>query len=241
MKRSVTLILLSPWLLSVLPALVARAAPPQQPKAPGIESPGYVWNAPSGEKVEALRRTGDPKRGRDAYQVCQGCHRPDGSGRPDGSFPQLAGQHATVLIKQLADIREGRRDNPKMFPFAGKHVIDVQEVADIAVYLEGLPVPANNGKGPGTQLERGKKLYTADCETCHGKHGEGDAKEFYPVLAGQHYLFMLREMHDIRDKRRRNANPKMVKIVQPYSDADMEAVVDYLSRLRPPEPKPKTK
>jgi hypothetical protein len=65
-----------------------------------------------GEKVEALDKVGDPKRGEEAYEVCGACHLPNGSGRPDGTFPQLAGQHSTVLIKQIADIRAGRRDNP---------------------------------------------------------------------------------------------------------------------------------
>lgn len=218
--------------LLAAPALAER--PPEQPKAPGIESPGYVWNALTGEKVEALKRKGDARRGREAYQGCQGCHRADGSGRPDGSYPQLAGQHATVLIKQLADIREGRRDNPKMFPFASRHVIDVQDIADIAVYLASLPVPANNGKGPGTALERGRQLYEKDCKSCHGRHGEGNAAKFYPALAGQHYLFLVRELHDIRDGKRRNANPKMVKVVKPYTDAEMEAVSDYASRLSAP-------
>ena len=30
----------------------------------------------------------------------------------------MAGQHSTVIIKQIADIRIGKRDNPKMYPFA---------------------------------------------------------------------------------------------------------------------------
>lgn len=217
-------------LIMLFPAIVC-AAPPAQPKAPGIESPGYQWNAPIGEKVEALRRKGNADRGREAYQVCQGCHKPDGAGRPDGSYPQIAGQHATVLIKQMADIREGRRDNPKMFPFASRHVIDVQEIADIAVYLARLPIPAGNGKGSGADLVRGETLYEKDCQICHGKNGEGDAGKFYPVLAGQHYKFLLREARDIKNKTRRNANPRMVKVVQKYNDADLEAVSDYISRL----------
>jgi cytochrome c553 len=227
MKRLVIAIL-------VLSSPAFAAKPPQQPHAPGIESPGYQWNAPIGEKVEALKRKGNADRGREAYQVCQGCHRADGSGRPDGSYPQLAGQHATVLIKQMADIREGRRDNPKMFPFAGKHVLDVQEIADIAVYLERLPIPVNNGKGSGNDLERAKALYIKDCQVCHGKNGEGNAGKFYPVLAGQHYQFLLRQTREIKDGMRRNANPKMVKVVKNYTDADMDVVSDYMSRLTPP-------
>jgi cytochrome c553 len=222
--------------LIVLAALAAPvvAAPPTPPVAPGIESKSYRWDKLTAEEAEALKLKGDPAKGRIAYEVCQGCHKPDGSGLADGAYPQLAGQHATVLIKQMGDIRVGRRDNPKMYPFAGKHMINVQEIADIATYLQQLPIPKDNGRGPGTALARGGELYRKDCVTCHGERGEGDAKKFYPVLAGQHYLYMVRQVKEIRDAKRRNANPRMVKSVKGYSDADIEAVSDYLSRLSAP-------
>jgi cytochrome c553 len=207
------------------------AAPPTPPVAPGIESKSYRWDKLTPEEAEALKLKGDAARGRVAYEVCQGCHKPDGSGLADGTYPQLAGQHATVLIKQMGDIRVGRRDNPKMYPFAGKHMINVQEIADIATYLQQLPIPTDNGRGPGTELVRGGELYRKDCVSCHGDRGEGDARKFYPVLAGQHYLYMVRQVKEIRDAKRRNANPRMVKAVKGYSDADIEAVSDYLSRL----------
>jgi cytochrome c553 len=41
----------------------------------------------------------------------------------------------------------------------------------------------------------------------------------------------VRQVKEIRDAKRRNANPRMVKAVKGYSDADIEAVSDYLSRL----------
>ncbi len=226
--------LLSCLLLSLFSAAVF-AAPPPQPKAEGIESPNYVWNADGGEKKEILKLKGNAERGKEAYQGCQGCHKANGAGIPDGTYPQLAGQHASVLIKQMADTREGRRDNPKMFPFAGKHVVTPQEIADIAVYLQNMKIPRDNGKGPATALARGKDLYLKDCQTCHGDNGEGNAARFYPVLAGQHYKYMAREIRDVRDGKRRNANPKMVKVVKDYSDADGDAVADYMSRLLMPE------
>ncbi|MDH4285360.1 MAG: c-type cytochrome, partial [Gallionellaceae bacterium] len=189
----------------------------------------------SGEKREILKLKGNAMLGQEAYQGCQGCHKANGAGRPDGTYPQLAGQHASVLIKQMSDIREGLRENPKMFPFAGKHVVTTQEIADIAVYLQNMKIPRDNGKGPGVDLARGKELYMKDCQTCHGDNGEGSEDEFYPVLAGQHYQYMLREIRDIRKGKRRNANPKMVKVVKNYSDVDAEAVSDYMSRLMMPE------
>lgn len=221
--------------LFVIGALAApvAAAPPAAPVAPGIESKSYRWDKLTAEETRALKLRGDPARGRVAYEVCQGCHKPDGSGLADGAYPQLAGQHATVLIKQMGDIRAGRRDNPKMYPFAGKHMIDVQEIADIAAYLQQLPIPRDNGRGPGTDLARGGELYRKDCETCHGDRGEGDAGKFYPVLAGQHYLYTVRQVKEIRDAKRRNADPRMVKAVKGYTDAQIEAVSDYLSRLDP--------
>ena len=63
------------------------------------------WNTGGGEQDEALHLTGDPENGRDVYEVCSACHLPEGWGTKDGTFPQLAGQHPNVLIKQLADIR----------------------------------------------------------------------------------------------------------------------------------------
>ena len=215
-----------------LPGGLARAQPP--PDAEGIESEGYVWNEAVGEKLEALSLTGDVTAGEEAYEICGACHLPNGSGRPDGTFPQLAGQHRTVLIKQIADIREGRRDNPIMYPFA-KTLIDPQELADVAAYIQTLPIPSDNGRGAGTDLERGKKLYARDCVTCHGEHGEGSAEKLYPVLAGQHYKYLLRQIRDIAGKRRRNGNPDMVKVVKGYSDEELMSVSDYMSRLCWPE------
>ncbi|MFQ5615191.1 MAG: 3'-5' exonuclease [Anaerolineales bacterium] len=108
-------------------ALGAASGAQTPPKAKGIESEGYVWNEMIGEKMEALRYQGDPERGKEAYEVCSACHLPSGAGRPDGTFPQLAGQHRTVLIKQIADIREGRRDNPIMYPFSWKSLgVDIR-------------------------------------------------------------------------------------------------------------------
>ncbi len=93
---------LSLLLVGLLSAGIAFAGPPA-PHADGIEAKGYKWNADGGEKSEALKLKGDKKRGEEAYEVCGACHLPSGAGRPDGTFPQLAGQHTTVLIKQMAD------------------------------------------------------------------------------------------------------------------------------------------
>ncbi len=193
-------------------------------------SPGD-WNAPYPEKTAALALKGDAARGEAAFAICQGCHRVGATGRADGSYPRLAGQHATVLIKQLTDVRSGRRGNPKMLPFADHQVLSLQEVADIAVYLQALPVAADQGRGDGTRLARGRQLYDKDCASCHGGRGEGDAAQFYPRVSGQHYRYLLRESLLIRAGGRRNAHPEMLRVIETYGDEDLAAVSDYISRL----------
>jgi cytochrome c553 len=214
-------------------------APPEQPYAPGIESPGYVWNAPNEEQMIALAHRGDPVAGEEAYEVCRGCHQADASGRGDAIYPQLAGQHASVLIKQMVDVRAGRRDNPKMHPFVAEWVVSTEEVADIAAYLARLPIPDTNLKGDGAEVARGRELYDRDCASCHGQLGEGNADEFYPRVAHQHFSYLDQESRLIRDGLRRNANPEMVKAIKGYSDADIAAVSDYLSRLPQPSGRPR--
>jgi cytochrome c553 len=194
-------------------------------------APQEAWNQPYAEKTAALGLKGDIGRGELAFVICQGCHRVGALGRADGSYPRLAGQHVTVLIKQLTDVRSGRRSNPKMLPFADHQALSVQDIADIAAYLQALPAAADQGRGSGVDLARGSQLYERDCLVCHGRQGEGKADSFYPKVAGQHYIYLLREGSMIRDGKRSNAHPDMIDVVKKYSDADMDAVSDYMSRL----------
>jgi cytochrome c553 len=224
-----------PLALIALCAIAPETAPAHpHPENEGILAEDYEWNAMTGEKVEALQLEGDAENGERAFEVCAACHLPSGAGRSDGIFPQLAGQHSTVLIKQIADIRAGRRYNPIMYPFA-RTLDGPQGLADVAAYIETLSIPRDNGKGPGTDLERGEQLYKRDCAVCHGEQGQGNADKFFPVLAGQHYRYLLWQLNDIATKRRWNANPDMVKAVESYDEAELRAVVDYMSRLRWPE------
>lgn len=217
MKKFLTMLMLA--------ALVCAGATAQVP----------AWNEIKGELKTALQANADMTRGAAAFEPCQGCHRKDGSGRVSGAYPRLSGQHATVLMKQMADIRSGRRSNPKMEPFIDDHVLTTFEIADIAVYLQALPIALDNGKGPGSGLANGKQLYERDCAGCHGGQGEGDAAKFHPMVAAQHYRYLLREVQLIRDGDRRNANPDMVRVIKPYSSGELEAVADYMAAFAPPK------
>jgi len=190
-----------------------------------------AWNEMYPERIEAMRAKGDALRGESEFVICQGCHRAGAVGRADGSYPRLAGQHVSVLIKQMADVQTERRYNPKMQPFIHLHEILPQHVADIAAYLHGLPVPPTQGQGSGDKLEHGRLLYEKDCAACHGNRGAGSDEKFYPRVSGQHFKYLLRESQTIRDGKRRNANPVMVKVIKNYTDDDIAAVADFMSRL----------
>ena len=199
-----------------------------------------VWMVKGGEREEALYLKPDHENGIEVFEVCSGCHLTEGWGKKDGTFPQLAGQHQSVLIKQLADIRSKNRDNPTMYPFAQPESIGgTQAMADVTAYISKLPMNPDNGKGKwdkGTpEYEQGKKLFIENCKKCHGENGEGNAEKFYPRIQGQHYKYMLRQFRWIRDGKRRNANPDMVKQIKGFSDKDMEMVINYVSRIPVPK------
>lgn len=193
-----------------------------------------AWNDIKGELKTALEAKADPARGAAAFEQCEGCHRKDASGRVSGAYPRLAGQHATVLMKQIADIRSGLRSNPKMDPFVDNHVLTPYEIADLARFLESLPISDTNGKGSQDAATRGRPLYEKACGQCHGSQGEGDAAKFYPMVAAQHYKYLLRQMQMIRDGDRRNGNPDMIAVIKGYSTADLEALAAYMAQIAPP-------
>lgn len=219
------------WVALGLGFAIASAAGAQTPLATGAAAGADGWNAPQAEQTLVLRLQGDAVRGEAAFTICQGCHRPGALGRVDGSYPRLAGQHATVLIKQMTDIRSGLRSNPKMQPFADEHALSPQDIADIASWLQGLRAQADHGIGPGADLDRAAAHYQRDCALCHGAAGQGDAARFYPRIAGQHYRYLLRTSLMIRDGQRRNGHPLMVDAVRGYTPDDLSALADLVSRM----------
>ena len=63
----------------------------------------------------------------------------------------------------------------------------------------------------------------------------GVPETFAPRIQAQHYKYLVRQFKAIRESRRRNADPGMQALVKDIDDAQMAAVLDYVSRLEPPE------
>jgi cytochrome c553 len=224
--------------LGVAQAAADDAAPKDDASKVTTDSEGKVhqWMKEGGEREGALKLTPNLEHGKDVFEVCSACHMPEGWGRVDGTFPELAGQHRTVLIKQLTDIREGNRDNPTMYPFAlPSEIGGEQSVADVTAYISKLPMNPENGVGPGLDVAHGEQLFKDNCVRCHGPNGEGNEEKYYPRIQGQHYQYLLRQYQWIKAGRRRNANPDMIAQIKNFSDKDTVDVLDYVSRLKPPK------
>lgn len=179
--------------------------------------------------------TANVENGLRIYRACAACHMPEGWGLDTGLVPQLAGQHRKVVIKELADIRAGNRDNVLMVPYATLEVIGgAQAVADVAGYIDSLEINIANGKGSGEDLEEGEGLYAENCMSCHGSAGEGDDEKFIPRIQAQHFKYLVRQFEGIRDGKRCNANPEMTAQIQKIGERETNAMLDYVSRLEPP-------
>jgi cytochrome c553 len=197
-----------------------------------------VYLPTEGDLKATLALPGDVQRGKVAYAECQSCHRHDASGRPKFDVPRLSGQHASGRIKQLMDIQSGLRANPQMKDYMLDSGLTLQDFADVAAYLQSLPVQASIAQGPPELVPRGETLYATNCAGCHGARGEGRAELFYPMLASQHYSYLVRELDLIVDGKRGNSNPAMPPILKTLSTDDKRAIAAYLARLPAPGKSP---
>jgi cytochrome c553 len=192
---------------------------------------------PRDEYDSVLSRTPDRLHGETLFGNCARCHGPNGAGARDGSVPAIAGQHFRVLARQLVDYRHDKRWDERMEHFADTpYVTATQDVADVADYISSLKPTGPGVNGDGAEVEHGARVFAAKCAACHGTQGEGDKLKAYPRLAGQHYPYLLRQLHDAVEGRRPNFSSAHVRLLSHLDRDDFVGVADYLSRLVPAAP-----
>jgi cytochrome c553 len=178
----------------------------------------------------------DLAHGKTLFAACAECHQANGSGSADGTIPVIAGQHVSVLVKQLVDFRHDRRWHAKMQSAAKAHELaSPQDVLDVAAYAESLrrPPPPKGGMGDGKTVQEGRIVYYRECEGCHGRLAEGDLRTLKPRLAGQHYAYLLRQLNETASGQRPGMDDMHVQRIGALSEAERVAVADHLSRLSP--------
>jgi cytochrome c553 len=180
---------------------------------------------------------GDANKGQPiAGSVCAACHGTDGNS-PIPANPNLAGQHASYLYKQLADYKSGQRKNPIMSGIVA--TLSEADMRNVAAYF------AQQKPKPGAAKDRdliqaGQRLYRGGnsqagipaCAACHAPNGVGIPIQF-PRLSGQHVEYTVAQLQSFRSGERANdSNSVMRTIAERMNDKTMAAVAEYISGLK---------
>ena len=168
--------------------------------------------------------------------LCIACHGIDGNS-PLPANPNLSGQHAGYITKQLMQFKNGERDNAVMKGMVAN--LTEQDMINLGSYFEqqkqNLLFAKSNGEN-----SLGEKIYRAGvatkglpaCASCHGPAGHG-IPDLYPRLNSQHAAYTISQLNAFRLETRMNDNAMMMRtIAQKLTDKEMNAVADYIQGLR---------
>ncbi len=180
--------------------------------------------------------TGDPSAGQTKAATCTACHGANGvSTNPE--WPNIAGQHARYIAKQLADYKAGtERNNAVMAGMVA--ALSETDMADLAAWFS-TQAPAA-GTADAALAEAGQRLFRGGnpetgvpaCAGCHGPRGAGDPNGGIPRLAGQHADYTKAQLQAFHARDRQNdLNGMMRGTVRWMTDEEMDAVAAYIQGL----------
>ena len=87
-----------------------------------------------------LHAEGNLRAGKEKATACAGCHGEDGNSMVS-TFPKLAQQHSSYLIKELKAFKSGSRENAMMNALA--MALTDEDMTDIAAYYSSQKISAN--------------------------------------------------------------------------------------------------
>ena len=186
--------------------------------------------------VGVAHAAGDAKAGQAKAAVCGACHGADGNSMAP-NFPKLAGQGERYLLKQMHDIKDGKRTVLEMTGLLTN--LSDQDLADIAAYFSSQngSVGAADPKlvAQGEALFRGGKLAEGmpACTGCHNPNGLGNAEAGFPHLGGQHAAYTAKQLTAFREGDRTNDGDAMIMrgIAAKLSNKDIAAISSYIEGL----------
>jgi cytochrome c553 len=195
-----------------------------------------AYAAESPDVVKQRIGSGDPVAGKTQSALCQGCHGEFGLSLED-LIPNLAGQYAVYIAKQLRNFQSGARTHQIMSAMA--QTINDTELTNIAAYFSSQNKMQGDGKGDNPVA---KNLFTKGdstrgippCMSCHGANGKGLSPSIatYPVIGGQHKAYLVAQLTHWRSGERSNSpDGVMNKVAKTLTDAEIEALTDYISGL----------
>ena len=180
---------------------------------------------------------GDAKAGEAKAAVCGACHGADGNSAV-ATYPKLAGQNESYIVRQLAQFKSGKRMNPIMMPFAS--TLSEQDMHDVGAYFAGKQ--ATPGQTDDAYVKRGQQLFRAGdeklgvpaCMACHGPSGRGMAGAAYPQLSGQWADYVAAKLNEWRSGTTWGDDDHakvMPTIAKRLSDDDIAALASYAQGL----------
>ena len=167
-------------------------------------------------------------RGATLAMQCAICHGSNRQGQVD--TPNLEGQPAAAIYKELHDFKSGSRANAVMSPFAVR--LSEQDVLDLAAYYAYLP--RQPGSHPDATADmppivaRGAPMRNvAACASCHGTT---DAKLGSPWLDGQSAVYIKAQLRAFAAGTRRNdISEQMRNIARQMTTAEIDEAARYYS------------
>ncbi len=183
--------------------------------------------------------------------TCAGCHGEFGEGSLDGEYPRLAGMNPDYLARQIKHFKSRERLNIPMLPYATDRELPAEDIEIISNYLATIDLPTelpaieessfnaferlqqskkviNIPRYPGS-LKTGSRLYAKECAACHGADGYGSGEELAPQLAGQHSIYLKRQIDAFRSHERLHDDPRDAEIFQAFDDSEIDNILAWLS------------
>jgi cytochrome c553 len=197
-----------------------------------------------------VHAAGDAAAGKVKAASCVACHGVDGNSlAATPNFPNLAGQSAAYLHKQLTEFKAGKRKDATM----GAMVLplDDQAMQDVAAFFSSQKLKPNEAKADDALLTMGKGIYKGGiaeigvpaCMACHGPSGNGNPGSGFPQLASQKNVYIEKQLKDFRTAaqstgsapvgRTNDASKMMRNAVKRMSDPEIKAVAAYIMSIKP--------
>ena len=201
----------------------------QAQPASNQRSTGVVLSQVADEERGRGGREAAVGRGATLALKCTMCH--GARGMSDADAPNLAGQYAAVVIKQLIDYQRGDRSSAVMQALAAN--LSEADMRDIAAYYAELPNPHEAGAradGPVPALVAvGDPMRNiAPCASCHGGIG---AKLGAPRLQGMPKNYLSVQLRNFASGLRKNdSHGQMRHMAHALSVAEVEAVTSFYAR-----------
>jgi cytochrome c553 len=190
-----------------------------------------VSTADVGSVVEHNAAATSVGRGATLAQQCAICHGPTGISRADS--PNLAGQYAAAIYKQLHDFKSGARSNAVMTPFALN--MSEQDMRDLAAYYAYLPrLPGSSSTrsqvAPAIVASGAPMRGIAPCGSCHG---DIENKLGSPWLGGQSAVYIKSQLMNFRSGTRKNdTSQQMRNIARAMTVEEIDTAARFFASLQ---------